>query len=87
VLASVEEETIGAGCSPAFSRGITRGLEEALGGQPASELYPAAIYYFIVREAALGREKTVAAAELGRAHRSGVVRALSRLPVSRHSRL
>jgi serine/threonine-protein kinase len=87
VLASVEAETIRAGCSPPFARGITRGLEEALRNERSPELYPAAIYYFIVREAALGREKQVAAAELGRAHSSGVVRALSRLPVALHGRL
>jgi hypothetical protein len=87
VLAFVEDETIRAGCSPPFARGITRPLQDALAGQAAPELFPAAIYYFIVRAAALGRDKQAAAAELGRVHSSGIVRALNRLPVDRQSRL
>ena len=55
--------------------------------KPAPELYPAAVYYFIVRAASLGRERTATAQELVRVHSSGVVRALNRLPVDCQSRL
>jgi hypothetical protein len=80
ILAAVEEETVKAGCSPEYAHGITGALHRALAGQRAAEVFPAAMYYFIVNEAALGREKKVAEQELRRAHLSGIVRALNRLP-------
>ena len=86
MLAAVEQETLVAGCSPEFSRGITAALSRTLAAQSGTEIYPAAMYYFIVRAAALGREKKVAEQELRRAHSSGVVRALSRLPVAAERR-
>ncbi len=82
ILADVETETIDkAGCSPEFSRGITAALFGALlGAETTTTIYPAAMYYFIVREAGLGREKAEASRALARVHSSGVVRALTLLP-------
>jgi hypothetical protein len=80
ILTSVEQETLKAGCSPDFSRGITAAVYRALAAQRSAEVFPAAMYYFIVTEAALGREKKVAEQELRHAHSSGIVRALNRLP-------
>jgi serine/threonine-protein kinase len=79
-LAEVEHETLKAGCSPEFVQGITDRLRDELRTRPAAALYPSAIYYFIVREAGLGREKSEAAAGLAAAHASGAVRALASLP-------
>jgi serine/threonine protein kinase len=87
VLALVEQEAVEAGCSALFTRGITAALRRALAGQSNPELYPAALYYLIVREAALGREREAAGRELASAHRSGVVKALNRLPVDTRNRL
>jgi tRNA A-37 threonylcarbamoyl transferase component Bud32 len=81
IFTAVEQETLEAGCSPDFSRGITSGLARALAGQRSAEVYPAAMYYFIVNQAALGREKRVAEQELRRAQGTGILRALmTRLP-------
>jgi serine/threonine protein kinase len=80
ILTAVEQETVKAGCSPEFSRGITGAVYRTLVGQRSAEVFPAAMYYFIVTQAALGREKKIAEDELRRAHSSGIVRALNRLP-------
>jgi hypothetical protein len=82
MLAAVEEETIKAGCSPEFVHGITGAVARALSTQRAPEIFPAAMYYFIVNEAALGREKRTAEQELRKAHGSGIIRALARLPAA-----
>ena len=80
VLAAVEQETLKAGCSPDFARGITWSVYRSLAGQRAAEIFPSAMYYFIVNEAALGHEKRAAEQELRKAHGSGIIRALMRLP-------
>jgi serine/threonine protein kinase len=87
ILASVEEETLKAGCSPEFARGITAAAFTSLSNRRSPEIHPAAMYYFIVREAALGREKAAAAQSLRAAVESGLIRALIRLPVDERSRL
>jgi hypothetical protein len=80
-LAAIEQAAIAAGCSPEFARGITSELARRVHVGAETEIYPAGIYYFILREAALGRDKQVAQRELAVAHTSGIVRALARLPV------
>ena len=82
VLRQVEDESLRAGCSHAFARGITASLEARLLQEDAPDIYPASLYYLIVREAALGRDKQAAGLELASAHRSGLVKALNRLPVA-----
>lgn len=77
MLTQVEDETVKAGCSLEFARGITAPLNRALQGRSAAVIYPWAMYYFIVREAGLGQEKQAAAAHLAEAHNRGFVRVLS----------
>jgi hypothetical protein len=73
-LGQVEAEAVKAGCSPGFVRGITGALARAVSGRESPEIYPAAAYYFIVREAFKGREKEITAQELAAAHRSGFLK-------------
>jgi serine/threonine-protein kinase len=80
-LRAVEQEAGKAGCSSEFLQGITGILNRTLSGQATAEIYPAAMYYFIVREAGLGSEKKAAAESLARAHASGAVKAFSRFPI------
>jgi hypothetical protein len=80
ILTAVEQETLRAGCSADFARGITAGAHRTLASQRAAEVFPAAMYYFIINEAALGREKRTAEEELRQALGSGIIRALTRLP-------
>jgi hypothetical protein len=87
VMGTIEDEAVKAGCSAAFARGITDGASQWLSSRAAAEVYPAATYYFIVREAALGREKVAASQALGKAYRTGVLPALNRLPAEERSRL
>jgi hypothetical protein len=81
VFATVEQEAARAGCSPGFTRGISDALRGALSGWQAPDIYPSAMYYFIVREASVGRDRETTAQELVAAHRSGVLKALMRLAV------
>ncbi len=83
MLRRVEQEAVRAGCSALFSRGITDALYRALASQGTPEIYPAALYYLIVNEAAVGREKQSASQKLAVAHRTGLVKALQHLPVAR----
>ena len=83
MLRRVEQEAVRAGCSAPFSRGITDALYRALAAQRTPEIYPAGLYYLIVNEAAVGREKQSASQQLAVAHRSGLVKALRNLPVAR----
>jgi serine/threonine protein kinase len=80
-LAVIEQAAIAAGCSPEFAHGITAGLARLVRAGADTQIYPAGIYYFILREAALGRDKQAAQRELADAHTTGIVRALARLPV------
>src|SRR6185295_12893844 len=51
-----------AGVSPEFARGVTGPLRRTLKQQSA--IYPIAMYYFVVREAALRHDRATAAANL-----------------------
>jgi hypothetical protein len=82
MLRRVEQEAVRAGCSAPFSRGITDALYRALAAQRTPEIYPAGLYYLIVSEAAVGREKQSASQQLAVAHRKGLVKALRNLPVA-----
>jgi hypothetical protein len=58
-----------AGVNPEFARNITAPLRRV--ARPNTPIYPAAMYYFIVREAAAKHDKQLAAANLAAAHSSG----------------
>jgi hypothetical protein len=77
ILARVEQEAVKAGCSPEYAHGITGALARAVTGSRTADLYPAAMYYFIVNEAAQGHEKKAAEQALRRAHATGIVRVLT----------
>jgi serine/threonine protein kinase len=76
VCAQVESSAISlAGVSPEFARGITVPLRRQV--RPNTPIYPMAMYYFVVREAAQRRDKHTAAANLADAHSTGQIRRLS----------
>jgi hypothetical protein len=58
-----------AGVNAEFARNITAPLRRA--ARPNTPIYPTAMYYFIVREAAAKRDKSLAAANLAAAHANG----------------
>jgi serine/threonine protein kinase len=71
-LAQVESSaTRLAGVSPDFTRGVTARLRRSI--RPRTPIYPVAMYYFLVREAAQGRDKMTAAANLAVAQASGLL--------------
>jgi serine/threonine protein kinase len=78
VCQAVEESTIFAGVSPEFARGITIPLRRRVGAN--SPVYPIAMYYFIVTEAALKHDNVTAASNLAAAHVSGHLIKLKNLP-------
>lgn len=79
VCAAVEQALVSqAGVTPAFARGITAPIRRSVGTN--AELYPVAMYYFIVREAGLQHDNQTAAANLASAHGSGVLLKLKNLP-------
>jgi hypothetical protein len=79
VCARVESSVIAlAGVSPEFAHGITGRLQAA--AAPTGEVYPVAMYYFIVREAALNHDSGTAAAGLAAAHRDQRILRLKDLP-------
>jgi hypothetical protein len=61
-----------AGVNPDFARNITVPLRRTI--RPNSPIYPIAMYYFIVREAAAKRDPRTAAANLAAAQTSGRLR-------------
>ena len=67
-----------AGVSPEYARGIT-GRMQAVAAAGA-EIYPVAMFYFIVREAALKHDSATAANGLAAAHRDGRILRLKDLP-------
>jgi hypothetical protein len=67
-----------AGVSPEFARGATAPLRRALSRQ--ATIYPIAMYYFLVREAALKHDSATAAASLASAHASGAILRFKDLP-------
>jgi serine/threonine protein kinase len=79
VCTAVESTVISlAGVSPEFARGITAPLRRRVGTNAA--VYPIAMYYFIVREAALKHDNITAATNLAAAHSSGLILKLKNLP-------
>jgi eukaryotic-like serine/threonine-protein kinase len=67
-----------AGVSPEFARGVTGPLRRAL--RPQSAVYPIAMYYFVVREAALKHDSGTAAANLVTAQSNGTLVRFKDLP-------
>jgi hypothetical protein len=61
-----------AGVSPQFARGITAPLRRQL--RPNRPIYPVAMYYFVIREAAQKRDPRTAATNLAAAQASGLIR-------------
>jgi hypothetical protein len=81
VLRQVEAQAVSlAGVSPEFAGGLTLPLLNALGDRSEATIYPAALYYLVVREAALVHDKATAARNLKEAHFGGGLRALLDLP-------
>jgi hypothetical protein len=64
--------------SPEFANGVSLRLQEALRGRGGS-IYPRGMYFFIIAEAASGREKRAAAEKLLSRQRDGSLRRLSEL--------
>jgi hypothetical protein len=71
MCARVESAVVSAGVSPDYARGITGRFQGQVG--PKSEIYPAAMYYFIVREAGLKHDNGTAAAALATAQRDQTI--------------
>jgi serine/threonine protein kinase len=72
MLRKVEDAAISlGGVDPTFARGITQALLRRL--RPSTPIYPAASYYFIVREARLGHDRNTAASNLAAAQASGLL--------------
>jgi hypothetical protein len=67
-----------AGVSPEFARGITVAMRRQV--RTNAPIYPIAMYYFIVREAALRKDSATAAADLATAQSSGTIVHLKDLP-------
>jgi hypothetical protein len=75
----VEEATVSrAGVSAAFAAEITTPLCRRL--RPDERMYPSAMYYFIVREAALGHDSVTASANLALGQTNGGLQRLRDLP-------
>jgi eukaryotic-like serine/threonine-protein kinase len=67
-----------AGVSPEFARGITVPMRRQV--RTNAPIYPIAMYYFIVREAALRKDSATAAGDLAAAQSSGTIVHLKDLP-------
>jgi serine/threonine-protein kinase len=85
VLRQVEAQAVSlAGVSPEFASGVTGSLLNALGDRSEATIYPGALYYLLVREAALSHDKDTAARALKEAHLGGGLRPLLDLPTQGH---
>jgi hypothetical protein len=73
-----------AGVSAEYARGITAPLQKVAEGD--GEIYPVAMYYFIVREAALKHDNATAASALAAAHRDRLILRFKDLPAAEASR-
>lgn len=81
VFRIIENEAVAqAGITPEFARGITDSVRNAISGQGGSQIYPVAMYYMIVREAARGVDNRAAAENLVSMVRSGAVMKFKDLP-------
>jgi hypothetical protein len=67
-----------AGLLPQYAHGITANLRHTLGGK--GDVYPVAMYYFLVREAALKHDNRTAASNLVTAHGNGALLKFRDLP-------
>jgi serine/threonine-protein kinase len=67
-----------AGVTREFARGVTLPLRRRVGA--SGLVYPVAMYYFVVHEAALGHDSVAAAANLAAAHGDGSIVKLNDLP-------
>jgi hypothetical protein len=77
----VENEAVArAGVSASFANGVTSSLRHTLEGHGKSTIYPVGMYYFIVAEAARGREPKAVAEALAGAPQSAILQRLSELP-------
>jgi hypothetical protein len=80
----VESSTVSlAGVSPEFARGITAPLRRLVGVN--GEVFPVAMYYFIIREAALKHDNKAAAANLAAAQSNGLILKFKNLPATERS--
>jgi serine/threonine protein kinase len=80
VCRTVEMEAVSAGVSQAYARGITGPLQAQV--VTGDDLYPVAMYYFIVREAALRHDRSTAALNLATAQINGQLVKLRNLPAA-----
>ena len=79
MCAMVESAVVSlAGVSPNYARDITAPFREVV--REDSEIYPIGMYFFIIREAGLGHERTAAAAALAAAQRNGMIKRFKDLP-------
>jgi hypothetical protein len=67
-----------AGITPEYARGITNRFQAQVGA--STEIYPVAMYYFIVREAGLKHDSAAASAALANAQRTKAILVLKDLP-------
>jgi serine/threonine protein kinase len=74
----VERAAISAGVSTEYALGITDALQRQI--MSGDEIYPVAMYYIIVREAALRHDRVSAAANLADAQTNGLMLKLRNLP-------
>ena len=81
MCARVEAEAVSVGGVRAdFARGITEPLRRLVGSN--AQIYPVAMYYFIVRESALGHDRARAASTLAAAQQSRLILRLKDLPAN-----
>jgi hypothetical protein len=66
-----------AGITPEYARGITGRFQAQVGA--STEIYPVAMYYFIVREAGLKHDNATAGAALATAQRTKAILVLKDL--------
>jgi hypothetical protein len=66
-----------AGLTPEYARGITARFQAQIGAN--AEIYPVAMYYFIVREAGLKHDSATAGAALAAAQRTRAILVLKDL--------
>jgi hypothetical protein len=66
--------------SQEYAQGITHRLQATVGN--SGEIYPVAMYWFIVREAALKVDRATAATQLAAAHNDGRIQRLRDLPAN-----
>jgi len=79
ICARVEATVVSlAGITPEYARGITGRFQAQIGA--STEIYPVAMYYFIVREAGLKHDSAAASAALASAQRTKAILVLKDLP-------